>query len=383
MNVADLQIGMFVCRLDRPWEDTPFPLQGVELNSREDIDTLRRLCPVVYVDARRLVSYDPHQALTRTELSSSRFKSSTHYANTVPIEQEAPRARAALDTAAKIVDDIFEDIASGRELSVEDVEQAVRPLVASVLRSADAFFLIEGLRRHDSYSYSHAISCSALGAAFGRHLGFDEETIFSLAAGGLLMDVGKTRQPESLLQYQGSLSPDEVNTIRSHVEESLAIIAESDITNQDVLDIVRTHHERHDGSGYPDGLAGNAIPITGRMLGIIDAYDAMSSVRPYRAAISRHQALVPDLCSARQPVPGGDDRTASGLPRGLSDRLAGRTEYRRGGHRDGAEPGPPAAPASRHREYARQAAFDRFPTGRPDEPGRQGCRRHRAQPGGG
>jgi HD-GYP domain-containing protein (c-di-GMP phosphodiesterase class II) len=291
MNVADLQIGMFVCRLDRPWEDTPFPLQGVELNSREDIDTLRRLCQVVYVDARCLVTYDPHRALTRTELSGNRFNSLMHYADTVPIEEEAPRARAALDTASKIVNDIFEDIASGRELSVEHVEQAVRPLVASVLRSADAFFLIEGLRRHDSYSYSHAISCSALGAAFGRHLGFDEETIFSLAAGGLLMDVGKTRLPESLLQYQGSLSPDEVNIIRSHVEQGEAIIADSDITNQDVLDIVRTHHERHDGSGYPEGLAGNTIPITGRMLGIIDAYDAMSSVRPYRAAISRHQAL--------------------------------------------------------------------------------------------
>ncbi len=291
MNVADLQIGMFVCRLDRPWEDTPFPLQGVELNSREDIDTLRRLCQVVYVDAHRLVSYDPHQALTRTELSGSRFKSSMCYADTVPIEEEAPRARVALDTASKIVDDIFEDIASGRELSVEHVEQAVRPLVASVLRSADAFFLIEGLRQHDNYSYNHAISCSALGAAFGRHLGFDEETIFSLAAGGLLMDVGKTRLPESLLQYQGTLSPDDVNTIRSHVEHGLAIVAESDITNQDVLDILRTHHERHDGSGYPDGLAGNAIPVTGRMLGLIDTYHAMSSVRPYRAAISRHRAL--------------------------------------------------------------------------------------------
>jgi HD-GYP domain-containing protein (c-di-GMP phosphodiesterase class II) len=291
MDVADLQIGMFVCRLDRPWEDTPFQLQGVELTSHEDIDTLRRLCRVVYVDARRLVAREPRRALQRTELSSTRFKSAMHYADTVPVEQEVVHARTALDNATQVVEDIFGDISSGRELSVERVEQAVRPLVASVLRSADAFFLVEGLRRHDSYSYSHSISCSALGAAFGRHLGFDEETIFSLAAGGLLMDVGKTRLPESLLQYQGSLSPSEVDIVRSHVRQGLEIIAASDITNQDVLDIVRTHHERHDGSGYPEGLAGNVIPITGRMLGIIDTYDAMSSVRPYRAAISRHQAL--------------------------------------------------------------------------------------------
>ena len=291
ISVADLQVGMFVCRLDRPWEETPFPLQGIELNSSEEIEALRRLCNVVYVDARRMVSCEPHQALTRTELSGSRFTTRNHYADLIELEDEVPRASAAFEKASRIIDTLFDDIASGRELSAEHVEQAVRPLVATVLRSADAFFLVESLRRHDSYSYSHAINCSALGAAFGRHMGFDEETIFSLAAGGLLMDVGKTRLPQLLLQYQGSLGPSDIEVIRSHVEHGLSIIAESEITNQDVIDIMRTHHERHDGSGYPSGMAGNVIPITGRMLGIIDAYDAMASARPYRAAISRHQAL--------------------------------------------------------------------------------------------
>lgn len=290
MEVADLQIGMFVCRLDRPWEETPFPLQGIELASEAELATLRRLCSVVFIDARRYVA-EPRRALMRTELSRTRFKSATHYDDLAGIEEEAPRARAALERASLMVDQIFEDVVSGRDLSVEHVEHAVRPLVASVLRSADAFFLVEGLRRHDSYSFSHAVSCSALAAAFGRHMGFEEETIFSLAAGGLLMDVGKTRVPQSLLDYQGSLGPDDVETIRSHVRHGMDIVTESDITNQDVLDIMSTHHERHDGSGYPAGLAGNVIPISGRMLGIIDTYDAMSSARPYRAAISRHQAL--------------------------------------------------------------------------------------------
>ncbi len=291
IDVAELQLGMFVCRLDRPWHETPFPLQGIELTRLDQIDTLRRLCREVYVDTRRLVPHDPLQTLARGELSRHRFRNSTHYSDLVAVEDEAPRAHAALTNASQIVDGLFEDVTSGRELSVEHVEQAVRPLVQSVLRSADAFFLVEGLRERDNYSYRHAVSCSALAAAFGRHMGFDEETIFSLAAGGLLMDVGKTRLPEALLQYQGSLAASEVDTIRSHVKHGLAIIEESDISNFDVMDIVRSHHERHDGSGYPERLSGNAIPITARMLGIIDSYDAMSSVRPYRAAISRHQAL--------------------------------------------------------------------------------------------
>jgi HD-GYP domain-containing protein (c-di-GMP phosphodiesterase class II) len=291
MEVSDLRLGMFVCRLDRPWEETVYPLQGVELASEDDLISIRALCKYVYVDLRRQVAIAPRPALSRTSLSDTRFRNAIPYVDTITVQEEARHAHAALDTAATMVDRIFGDIVSGRELSVEYVEQAVRPLVASVLRCADAFLLVEGLRRHDSYSYSHAIGCSALAAVFGRHMGFTEETIISLAAGGLLMDIGKTRLPEPLLQHPGPLSTDEMEIVRSHVAAGMALVADSDITNQDVLDILRTHHERCDGSGYPDGLAGNAIPITGRMLGIIDTYDAMVSPRPYRAAISRHHAL--------------------------------------------------------------------------------------------
>ena len=167
----------------------------------------------------------------------------------------------------------------------------MRPLVASVLRNADAFFWVEGLRDHDSYSYSHAVSCSALAAAFGRHMGFAEETIISLAAGGLLMDVGKARVPRELLERPGPLSAQEMEQVRSHVLEGVDILANSRIVEPDVLDIVRHHHEHYDGSGYPEHLVGSYIPLPGRMLGIVDAYDAMVSPRPYRGAVSRHTAL--------------------------------------------------------------------------------------------
>jgi HD-GYP domain-containing protein (c-di-GMP phosphodiesterase class II) len=331
IDTVDLRPGMFVCRLDRPWEGTPFQLQGVELRTEADIRAVRELCKFVYIDARRELDLPreklhtlpsvsanedapPRPAMLRSEpgetkpqperkrpalltiqrsgeVQETRFERATTYKNTTTIEDELPLAREALHTASAMVDRIYLDIASGRELSVDYVEDAVRPLVASVLRSADTFLYLEGMRRRDNYSYGHSISCSALAAAFGRHMGLHEDTIISLAAGGLLMDVGKTRVPETLLQYPGSLSSAEIATVRSHVEHGLDIVAAAGIHDQDVLDIVRTHHERHDGSGYPGGLIGSGIPVAGRMLGIIDVYDAMANVRPYRPAVSRHHAL--------------------------------------------------------------------------------------------
>lgn len=122
-------------------------------------------------------------------------------------------------------------------------------------------------------------------------MSYAEDPISSLAAGGLLMDVDKTRLPHALLQHPGSLAPVEAETLQSHAAYGQEIVNNSGINDQDLPDIVRTHHARHDGSGYPAGLIGNAIPITGRMLSIIDSYDAMVRIPPYRTAVSRHQAL--------------------------------------------------------------------------------------------
>jgi len=291
IDAIDLKVGMFVCRLDRPWEGTPFPLQGVELRSEADIKAIRDLCHYVYIDALRQAVDTSRAVLARESAAETRFRSSVTYVDRATVDEEMPHAVEALANATAMVDRIYADVSSGRELSAEYVENAVRPLVSSVLRSADAFLYIEGLRKHDSYSYSHAISASALAAAFGRHMGFAHETIISLAAGGLLMDIGKMRLPASLLNYQGTLSSSEVELVRSHVQHGLDILAHSKITDPDVLNIVSSHHERHDGSGYPHGRKATSIPIAARILGIIDAYDAMASVRPYRPANSRHQAL--------------------------------------------------------------------------------------------
>lgn len=290
VQVGELELGMFVCRLDRPWEESPFPLQGVELLAPEDLAQVRALCEFVFIDARRELK-DEAKTLTRKQLADERFVAGIKYTDQVDLQTELPAAREALRNATVIVDSLFADVANGEDLSPERVEQAVRPLVASVLRSADAVFWIDGLREHDSYTYRHAIGCSALAAAFGRHMGFAEDTIISLAAGALLMDIGKTQVPEALLQQSGPLARDQLEVMRRHVQHGVELVQRSGISDPDVVDIVGSHHERYDGSGYPTGLFGGGLSIVTRMIGIIDTYHAMISSRPYREPVSRHKAL--------------------------------------------------------------------------------------------
>jgi putative nucleotidyltransferase with HDIG domain len=309
--VTDLEVGMYVNRLDCEWSDTPFPLQGLPITSQEDIDKLRLFCKHVFVDMYRRVApartthtITPAHAITPARVVTAhaapvaprpvhnpRLVARHTYTDTASFDEEVPRAVEAFDEVSRFAERLVADIQEGRAIEAGAVEGAVRPMVASILRSGDAFFWIESLRRLDSYTYQHAVACSTLAAAFGRHMGFDSLAIVSLAAGGLLMDVGKAQLPEELLKRSGPLSDEEWELVRQHVTEGMAILDHAGVKDPEVRDMVLTHHERFDGSGYPSGLAGTMIPLSGRMAAIIDTYHAMSTPRPYRPAVSQHLAL--------------------------------------------------------------------------------------------
>lgn len=290
VDVANLTVGMYVCGLDRDWLGTPFPLQGFYVYDEEQISGLRKLCDYVIVDRSR--SNIP-PAVTAEMLMQPREMRLrvTEYQNTTTLAEEMPRAREAHETAAAFASKVLADVREGQKIAVEDVREAVMPVVKSVMRNADAFLWISSLGKRDVYEYDHAINCSLLAAVLGRHMGFGEETLIDLATGGLLLDVGKSALPDSLLQMEGAMTDSERRQMRTHVSHGLALLEQSGVYSADVIDMVRTHHERYDGAGYPDGLARNEIPLFGRMAAVIDSYDALTSVRPYRKKLAPHQAL--------------------------------------------------------------------------------------------
>lgn len=309
LAVAELKEGMYVCRLDRPWEGTPFLLQGVLIESESDIETLAGLCREVYVDVERgvgpveasLLSLEPAaarivippkpawRAYSDDEIAA--LQGAAAYPETVEFEQELSQARDAHVQAAAFAERVLDDVREGRAIAVEDVRGAVEPMVRSLVRNADAFLWLDALRARGAYEYRHALSCSALAVAFGRHLGLPQELLVDMASGALLLDVGKLRLDDALVSSSTAYGDEERRRMQAHVEHSLAIVDAGGAVPEHVREMIRTHHEWVDGGGYPRRLEGDAVPLLGRVAAVVDAYDAMTSDRPHQSAVAPHVAL--------------------------------------------------------------------------------------------
>jgi len=147
------------------------------------------------------------------------------------------------------------------------------------------------LRKRDEYAWHHSIATSVWAVILGRHLGFDRQGLDTLAMGGMLLDIGKAKLPEELVNRNGPLKPDEYEAMKKHVALGLEMVKLTPGVNADVLAMIEGHHERSDGSGYPRKLEGAAIPVFARIGGLIDCYDAMTSHRPWAEAKSPYDAI--------------------------------------------------------------------------------------------
>ncbi len=298
VETKDLAVGMYVSGLDRPWLGTPFMIQGFCVESAEDIDRVRSYCSFVFVDVTK--SRDPSHPLLRrargprTSIPIKDIfpgRALRAYPTTSDWRDESAQAWLILDSLVDDVNAIFEHVSDGGTLNVIRLKKSVEPVVDSMSRNPDACIWLARLKQHDQYAYQHSLSASIWAVALGRQLGLPRHDLRSLAMGCMLMDVGKLRVDPSLLQAPRPLSEGEADRMREHVAHGVDIVRESGMMNQDVIDIVAHHHERFDGSGYPQGLAGDQVPAFARIAAIVDTYDAVTSNRSHASAISPSDAI--------------------------------------------------------------------------------------------
>ncbi|HWB86491.1 MAG TPA: HD domain-containing phosphohydrolase [Bryobacteraceae bacterium] len=152
------------------------------------------------------------------------------------------------------------------------------------------FALAQAVEQRDHQTAGHCERLAFMSVALGTAMQLDRPSLLALYRGGYLHDIGKVGIPDSILFKRASLTADEWITMRSHTTRGEEICRHLN-SLQDVLPIIRHHHERWDGSGYPDGLAGEQIPLLARVLQAADIYDALTNARPYKLAFAPARAL--------------------------------------------------------------------------------------------
>lgn len=306
----ELELGMYVSSLDRPWLGTPFITQGFVIEERQQIDSLRQYCEYVVVDTKRSQKLNlvplrtvrsnlpqvekDHRLVERARVSVEKIfegRSIKTYQDNSAWEEEHPRAQAALDGLVEDINGIFEEVSDGGKINVIKLRKSVDPVIESISRNPDACLWVARLKQHDQYTYQHSLGAAIWSVSLGRQLGLPKHDLRSLAMGCMLMDVGKIRLDQELLQAERSLNDEEMDTVRQHVDYGLEIIEESGVINQDVIDMVAYHHERYNGSGYPNGLRHDDIPAFARIAAIVDTYDAITSERSHATARSPSEAI--------------------------------------------------------------------------------------------
>src|SRR5258706_5730817 len=232
----------------------------------------------------------PQEFAARAELLPPGIEVQT-YLDQVTVEEETPRAQAAVSKASDLLEKLVQDIRLGQNFEVERIGEIVEGMVESIVRNPDAAMWVARLREEDISTYGHGLQVSVYLTAFGRHLGFPKAQLSQLAQIGLLLDIGKIKLPRWLLEKQGRLTAEEYEEAKRHVQHGIDILTHTRNIDPEVIEGIEQHHERMNGSGYPKGYVGDEIGIYGRMSGIVDTFAALTNHRPYASASSSYEAL--------------------------------------------------------------------------------------------
>ena len=294
----DLQLGMYVSELDRPWVDTPFLFQGFPIREPAEIDQLRQCCEFVFVDKE----LSHASALKKLDIIPRKVVEQKK-----PVEPKRPvppsrfteaEFRLSLQRSYRIykeargwIDIMLEDSRLGASIDTDKARSLVAELAEEVIQSPDALVWLTHMKSRDEYTATHCINVCILALTFGRCLGLDKRKLNILGLGALLHDIGKMQVPAEILNKPGRLTDEEFIVMQTHPVHGHSLLGPGHDLDPLCMDIVLHHHERLGGSGYPDGLVEDRIPLLTRISSIVDVYDAVTSDRCYHDGIPPALAL--------------------------------------------------------------------------------------------
>lgn len=299
--ISSLKPGVYIHDLKCSWLEHNFLRNSFLVGDEETVRRVRETgVQEILIDIKRgidpeaVVAVEPpavEAAPARPEAPQPEAAPAPVVATARKSGSEFERARALKGEANLIVRDMMTDIRLGKQIELEKIEPLVERIVDSIFCEPDALAPLARLKEHDAYTFQHSVSVCALMVAFARTLGLDRPTIREIAIGALLHDVGKAKVPDEILNKPAKLTDAEFDKMKSHVVQSKIILQASPGISQIALDVAAQHHERFDGSGYPNKLRGDEISLYGQMGSIVDLYDAITSNRVYHKGMAPTEAL--------------------------------------------------------------------------------------------
>jgi len=289
IKAKDLQLGMHLHELCGSWMEHPFWRSKFTLTDPNDI---RRIIESGITEVRIDVDKGldvPDEATVELEISGAEVLVVAEVAQRAEapkpasMSEELQRAAMICAKARHAVVSMFQEVRMGNAISAEAASELVEEISSSVLRNPGALISLARLKTADDYTYMHSVAVCGLMVSLARQLGLDEKEVREAGMAGLMHDLGKAVMPMAVLNKPGKLTDDEFNVIKSHPVEGHRLLLEGKSASAIVLDVCLHHHEKVDGSGYPDRLTGDEISVFAKMGAVCDVYDAITSNRPYKA----------------------------------------------------------------------------------------------------
>ncbi|MBK1716682.1 HD-GYP domain-containing protein [Thiocystis violacea] len=297
INSEDIRLGMYVHDLNCGWMDHGFLRRQFLVKSQSGIDQIRRAgIRELYIDTEKGTDFSsaPSEAEVISDLEAGMIRATEQdsgHTGPTTLADERIQAKRIHNEALRVVSGLMEDARLGQQIDLERAQPVIGEMVGSIFRNPNALMGLARIRHMDRYTFEHSVNVSVLMVSFARSLELEQPLIEEIGIGALLHDIGKIKVPQEILNKPGRLSEDEFAIMRGHVVHSRDTLAAVPGIPAAALAVAAEHHERFDGSGYPDGKGGDGISLYGKMAAIVDVYDAITSDRVYHKGMEPHQAL--------------------------------------------------------------------------------------------
>lgn len=300
IHVRDLRLGMFIHELCGSWMDHPFWKKAFELTDPKDMNTLQT-CGLqeVWIDTELGLDVEEDVVAESAEEVSQKVELELHNAiqseiqpvARVSLKEEVARARQLQAKSKAAVTSMFQEARMGNAINIAEAAPLVDEINQSISRNPEAFLNISRLKTKDDYTYMHSVAVCGLMIALGKQMGLSHADLKDAGMAGLLHDVGKMMIPEEVLNKPGKLSDEEFEIVKNHPRRGWEVLNISEGANLVAMDVVLHHHERVDGTGYPEKISGEALTLFARMGAVCDVYDALTSNRCYKNGWEPSEAL--------------------------------------------------------------------------------------------